>query len=178
MKYFKLTILMVILLIVCSLVLVGCKLERRPDLQEKQVEQELVEPIKPIKPVEPVEPVFEDESTEVNIVQVREPLPEQVKEEVQQTESVKIVNYEERKVQDLLDRHKKINSYSFYYSTSENWNLLRDKYFVKGNKIKIKLFEPKMWDRETYFDTVYLDVATQNGFGYCESREKERCGAG
>lgn len=83
--------------------------------------------------------------------------------------------YADERVADLLERFTKTDSYSFYYATSDNWNLLRDQYFVKGPKIKIKLYEPNQWNKRTYFDTVYLDTATQTGEAYCESREKERC---
>ena len=83
--------------------------------------------------------------------------------------------YADERVANLVERFAKTDSYSFYYATSENWNLLRDQYFVKGSKIKIKLYEPNQWNKRTYFDTVYLDTATQTAEAYCESRERERC---
>ncbi len=84
--------------------------------------------------------------------------------------------YADERVANLIESFKKAASYSFYYATSENWNLLRDQYLVKGSKVKIKLYEPNRWDKRTYFDTVYLDSSTQTAEAYCESHEQERCG--
>jgi len=66
-------------------------------------------------------------------------------------------------------------SYAFYFQTSDNWNLIRDQYFIRDNRVKIKLFEINFYNRKHYFDTVYLDMTQQTGYAYCESRGQRRC---
>jgi len=84
--------------------------------------------------------------------------------------------YADERVSNLVKKAaEKTTSYRFYYQTSANWDLVRDQYFIKGDKIKIKLYEENMWNADNYFDTVYLDTAQKTAAAYCESPEKKRC---
>jgi hypothetical protein len=47
-----------------------------------------------------------------------------------------------------------------------------DTFFVKGTKIKIKLYEYEPYIAENYFDTVYLDTATKSIVARCENRKR------
>jgi hypothetical protein len=47
-----------------------------------------------------------------------------------------------------------------------------DTVFVKGTKMKVKLYEYDPYVVDTYFDTVYLDTATKSIVGRCESRQR------
>ncbi len=67
---------------------------------------------------------------------------------------------------------QKVKSYEFGYKT--------DKYFVKGMRYKIILFKPVIVKDVTfgnlhksffYYDTVYVDRAMKNAFGYCEGHQ-------
>lgn len=48
-----------------------------------------------------------------------------------------------------------------------------DTILVKGNKIKIKLYEHDPFIPDTYFDTVYIDTSAKTIVGRCEN--KKRC---
>lgn len=103
------------------------------------------------------------------------PAPEPVAAEPELSYPSSASGYADQRIADLFERHKKTESYSFYYATSEFWNLLRDQYFIKGSRIKVKLYEPNQWNRRSYFDTVYLDITAKTAEAYCESTEQERC---
>lgn len=81
------------------------------------------------------------------------------------------------KVKSMLDKAKdKPNlGYSFYFTTTDNWELWRDRYFIKGSNIKIQLYSVNLYDRDNYFDTVYLNMETKTAFGYCEGVTSGRC---
>lgn len=81
------------------------------------------------------------------------------------------------KVKDLVERaRKKANlGYSFYFTTTDNWELWRDKYFVKGDEIKIKLYQVNLYDKKNYFDTVYMNSREKSALGYCEDPSSIRC---
>lgn len=81
----------------------------------------------------------------------------------------------DKKVQTIITKAKEKTGlgYSFYYTTTNNWELWRDQYFVKDNFIKIKLYSVNLYDRENYFNTVYLDTSRKTAVGYCE--DPSRC---
>ena len=85
-------------------------------------------------------------------------------------------DYTDKKVKGLMQKaEQKTTSYAFYYQTSANWDLIRDQYFIKGDKMKVKLFEVNFYNRQHYFDTVYLNMADKTGLAYCENRDQVRC---
>lgn len=47
-----------------------------------------------------------------------------------------------------------------------------DTLFVKGTKIKVRLFEYDPYVPDTYFDTVYLDTVAKTALGRCENRKR------
>ncbi|MBI1969296.1 hypothetical protein HYS48_01265 [Candidatus Woesearchaeota archaeon] len=73
-----------------------------------------------------------------------------------------------------LDKIAKIKSYSFYYGEGKP-QFEADQWFVKGDKVKIVMFEINAWRADQWIDTVYLDRSTRTGVGYCERREPYRC---
>lgn len=81
------------------------------------------------------------------------------------------------KVKDLVERGKKKANlgYSFYFTTTDNWELWRDKYFVKGSEIKIKLYQVNLYDKKNYFDSVYMNSQQKTALGYCEDPSSIRC---
>jgi hypothetical protein len=144
--------------------------ELQPD---KETEENAEEPdsVAESAPAEPAEVTPEP-------VPVAEPEPTPTPEHVAEPEPAGISSADapvDDQVQDLQARHQKISSYSFYYATSENWNLLRDQYFIKGDHIKVILYEPNQWTKRTYYDTVYLNTKTKTAEAYCESRNPVRC---
>lgn len=182
----KLPLILAILLLVA--LLAGCGFKAKE--QQAPVAPVPAEPAEPAapEPVAPAEPAVPEPAPVPDlppVVPAEEPaLPEPAPQPPAPASepspspspyTASASGYADERVANLLERFTKTDSYSFYYATSDNWNLLRDQYFVKGPKIKIKLYEPNQWNKRTYFDTVYLDTATQTGEAYCESREKERC---
>ena len=80
----------------------------------------------------------------------------------------------DKKVKALMDNAAKIKSYAFYYTDKET-QLESDHYFVKGNKIAIRLFDVNEWNTQYWVDTLYIDMGTKTAVGYCERRETQRC---
>ncbi len=84
--------------------------------------------------------------------------------------------YADQKVASLVQKARdKVESYSFLYQTSDNWDVIRDKYFIYKNKIKIDLYDVNLYNRRNYFDMVYLDMSAKTGVAYCEDRHHQRC---
>lgn len=78
-------------------------------------------------------------------------------------------------VKEILERaDKKVKSFSYYYSEPPTLTAA-DKFFVKGTKMMIKLYEPQQFDKRIYFDTVYLDTAAKTAVAYCEDPSDVRC---
>ena len=101
--------------------------------------------------------------------------PPIVQEPVAQPASLQdLSGYQDPQVARLVARQDKAKSYHFYYSTSENWNVIRDQFFMKGDKIKIELYEINRWNND-YFDTVYLEPTTKTAAAFCENKNKDRC---
>jgi hypothetical protein len=70
---------------------------------------------------------------------------------------------------------EKVKSYGFYYTTSQNWELWRDQYFVRGDNIKVKLYDVNLYNKENYFDTVYLNTRAKTGSAFCEHDSHVKC---
>ena len=70
-------------------------------------------------------------------------------------------------VQKLLDLAKKVKSYQYEHSQSPNLKLLT-KTWVKGDRVKVELYQPPRYDPLTYYNTVYFDLSTKYAMGYCE----------
>lgn len=86
-----------------------------------------------------------------------------------------LTDYQDSKIKRIIAKADKVTSYAFYYQTSANWNLIRDQYFIRGDKVKVKLYEVNFYNRQHYFDTVYLDTAAEASIAYCENRNHQRC---
>lgn len=171
-----------VLLVIGLFIMAGCGLTTEDKEQSPGQSAPAPEPVAPVEPelnapsAPAAVPVPEPELPEPELLPV--PAPEKVASEPEEQEPSypsSASGYADQRVADLFERHKKTESYSFYYATSELWNLLRDQYFIKGSRIKIKLYEPNQWNRRSYFDTVYLDTTAKTAEAYCESRERERC---
>jgi hypothetical protein len=73
-------------------------------------------------------------------------------------------------LRDLLKKaDEKITSLSYLFGGSETGNLFLNTYFIKQDKMKIKLYEEDYYVREGYYDTIYINDA----IGCCE--ELSRC---
>ncbi len=126
--------------------------QQLPDVREAVVKEELP----PV--VEAPEEEVEEESVPAPVV--KQALPDPV---------VKM----SPELRDLLSNaDQKVKSYKYMYSISKD-NRYPHTYFVKGNYIKIKLFEVDPYYIENYYDTVYLDAKSKAARGFCES--KSRC---
>ena len=77
-------------------------------------------------------------------------------------------------LQDLLDKTQKIKSYSFYYIDSTT-QLQADRWYVKGDKARIELYQPNYWNANEWVDTAYVDFTQHTAAGYCENWQQIRC---
>lgn len=93
-----------------------------------------------------------------------------------QTPAPSADSYADPKVGSLVRKAaSKVDSYSFLYQSSNNWDVIRDKYFIKGDKMKIDLYDINLYNKRNYFDMVYLDMNLKSGVAYCEDRRHQRC---
>ncbi len=53
--------------------------------------------------------------------------------------------------------------------------MIRDKYFISKDKMKIDLYDVNLYNKRNYFDMVYLDMGAKTGVAYCEDRRHQRC---
>ncbi len=53
--------------------------------------------------------------------------------------------------------------------------MIRDKYFIYKNRMKIDLYDVNLYNKRNYFDMVYLDMSAKAGVAYCEDRHHQRC---
>ncbi len=78
-------------------------------------------------------------------------------------------------VEAVLERSReKVTSYEFYLAPPPD-NLARDKYKVKGTKVKVELYEVNAYNPEEYFDTLYLDYAKRTAWSYCLRKDSIQC---
>lgn len=68
----------------------------------------------------------------------------------------------------------KVKSYSFIYVAPPDY-LARDSWYIKGNKVRVNLFDVEYFQRENYYDTLFLDAEKKTAVGYCLSEEESRC---
>ncbi|MEK6874665.1 MAG: hypothetical protein AABX52_02855 [Nanoarchaeota archaeon] len=68
---------------------------------------------------------------------------------------------------------QKIKSYEFYYSPPPD-NLARDRYYIKGNRIRIFKYATNVVQHRDYYDNVYIDTTTKTAIGLCQSQDA-RC---
>ncbi len=81
------------------------------------------------------------------------------------------------KVQKLISKfNEKVKTYS-YYHTYKGKEQKYHKYFVRldHNVVKIELYEVNRYKKESYYDTVYLDLSQQTARGYCMDNRIARC---
>jgi len=81
------------------------------------------------------------------------------------------------KVQRLIDKfNDKVKTYSYYHTYKGKEQKLH-KYFIRldHNKVKIELYEINRYKKETYYDSVFLDMDKQIARGYCLDDRKARC---
>lgn len=166
--------------LIIIVILMGCQgsVEEPSDTGENTEPQQAIvvdtpEPTQETIVAEP-EPVSEPSAPTPAPAVETPPAPPAVEPEPPVVETKAPIKVTDSKLQSLLEKQEKVNSYSFYYSTSENWNLIRDQYLIKGDIVKVKLFEVNQWDKD-YFDSVYLNMKTKTAKAFCENRDQDRC---
>lgn len=68
----------------------------------------------------------------------------------------------------------KVRSFSYVY-TQPPRNAGGDTYYVKGDKMKIVLYDHNEWVKGEWYTTVYLDTAKKTAVGYCEDDNQIQC---
>lgn len=89
--------------------------------------------------------------------------------EVLETTPVPAISKEMKALLEKADQ--KVQSYAYLELIIPN-KQQPDTIFVKGSKIKIKLYEYNPYVLETYFDTVYLDTSAKTIVGRCENNKR------
>jgi len=76
------------------------------------------------------------------------------------------------KIQELITKSKtKIKSYQYLLSEPPE-NRFLNTYFVKGDKIKVKIFEENAYKIGSYYDTIYLDLNAKTATARCENERR------
>ncbi|GEM_PF-3961111 len=172
MRKYKATIAVLVIAILLTLSLAGCR-KSSPTTAEgtQEAPADAAQPAAAEQPQarQPQQVAPAPTRTTTVTTPQRPPQPRQPATE-------QLADYKDQKVKRLIAKaDEKVTSYAFYYQTSANWNLIRDQYFIRGDAMKVKLFEVNFYNRKHYFDTVYLDMAAKTGLAYCESRHESRC---
>lgn len=85
---------------------------------------------------------------------------------------------EKARINELLNKSEsRVRSYSFIYAFSQT-HLSGDTFYLKDDKMKIKLKSAGTYNFEDYYDTVYLDITNRSAKGYCENTGLEACRKG
>ncbi len=80
-------------------------------------------------------------------------------------------------VQKLIDATSKVQSMKYLLDMTVNGVVQgkNDIYYVRGDKMKIKKYDPLTTEQNEYYDTIYLDHSAKTAFGYCEDKSNARC---
>jgi len=127
--------------------------EAPKEAAKETVDEKVVEPKK--EEIE-IEPLKKEETA---------PAPEPKKEETKT--APKELPAE---LKSLLERaDQKLTSMSYLYASPETSGRFLDTYHVRGDKIKVKLYEENYYMHKDYYDTVYLDTTKKTATARCES---------
>lgn len=78
-------------------------------------------------------------------------------------------------VKDLLERaDRKVKSYSYTLAPPPD-QLARDKWMVRGSKVRVELFDDNYVEPDTYFDNIFIDTSAKTAVGVCLSQRTTRC---
>ncbi len=146
----KILILISLLMI---LLLVGCSAEQ----PAAPAQQKTTQPAVKVEP--PTAPPAKVETKEEIIKPTPEPEP---------TVKVAPTTQLPTRVQELITKSQtKIKSYKYLLSEPPE-NRFLNTYFIKGNKIKVKLYEGNAYVIGQWYDTIYLDRAAKTATARCE----------
>ena len=82
-----------------------------------------------------------------------------------------LINKADEKIKNIAG---KSGGYQFLHAPPPD-NLARDEWFIKGNKITIKMYEQNVIEQTINYDTVYIDTETKTVVAYCEDERSPRC---
>ena len=87
--------------------------------------------------------------------------------------AIKLPKTQSLTISELLEKSKKVKSYSVYPASLGKDRGVRYNYL--GNRIKVELFYQKLIDGESYIDTVFLDTVNKTAIGFCWNTDKGIC---
>ena len=147
---------------ILTMLLAGCAVQTSEKKTETPVQETTQESVKVTETVKETPPGPSKPVVQVQTPPAPSPAPVQVQQSTLSPE-----------LKALMDKaDKKIISYQYLYSEPPE-NRFLNTFYIKGNKIKIKLYEYDPYKIDEYFDTVYLDSTTKTAIGKCEN--KKRC---
>ncbi|MBW2986314.1 hypothetical protein KY333_03000 [Candidatus Woesearchaeota archaeon] len=124
------------------------------------------------------EPTSEKQTVEEKVVETK-PKTTETKEETTETKPAEKTETKTaptkipEQVKEIVDKaDSKLVSMGYLYGGPENDGRFLDTYYVKGDKIKVKLYEDNIYVTEGYFDTVYLNIVEKTATARCENRKR------
>lgn len=149
-----------ILVLLCIIFLVGCAAPKE-------------EPSVPSVPDENIQPEIEDEEV---IEKSIAPAPIAIEEEVPPTPAISpelqvLLDKADDKIKNIVGRS---GGYAFLYAPPPD-NLARDRWYVKGDKIRVELYEENVIQYDINYDTLYIDTSAKTVVAYCEDERSPRC---
>lgn len=160
-------ILCLISILMIALLMTGCGKEATPTPTPQTSPSANQEPAAPAA-TPPTTPVQPSVTTKVDTLPTKQDIPDAVR--VEQSAQMSPV------LKDLLSKADyKITSYK-YLLTEPPMNRALNTYYVKGDKIKVKIFEENAYTLGEYYDTIYLDRANHRATARCEN--EKRCVTG
>ena len=159
---------MIVFAILASLLLIaGCgsmpaeEPEQTEDIKEEILSEVMSEPADAEETSQPQVEVTEETSPEPEITETEEP----------EKKEIPVVELSPE-LKELVTKAKdKVKSYKYLYAAASD-EVFKNTYFIKGNKIKIKLSDEGIYAPGKYFDTIYLDTSTKYATARCEDRVK------
>ena len=140
-----------LLVLICVLFLVGCAAEAPQQEVKEAPEEKTAEPASPPAPT--------------TIAEVDKPA------ESLSPELEALLGKADEKVKNIKGRS---GGYQFLYAPPPG-NLARDTWFIKGNKIVVRLYEENVVQAGINYDTIYLDTSAKTAEAYCEDERSPRC---
>ncbi len=106
------------------------------------------------------------------------PEEEKVAPDVKPEEKIEEKKTMPKEIQDLITKSEtKVQSMQYLLDivTNQKAEGKNNIYYIKGDKIKIKLYEPLTTLANERYDTIYLDTSAKTAVAYCEDKTNPRC---
>lgn len=154
--------LLLVLLVACATTTV--KTEEKEDVKTAEEPKEVEKQTVSEKVVETKKEAAPTDKVDTEAAPSPEPVKKETKEPAKTIPTV---------IKDIISRaDTKLTSIVYLYGSAEHEGRFLNTYHVRGDKIKVKLYEDNYYVQADYFDTVYLDTSLKTATGRCENRRR------